>query len=107
LPTRLRHLVILRTNDVKDILSNLIDRVRFTYTFGDILKSALCCLKPTKTHAHLLVGERKLRNELDVITLVRAVRELKLLTHVLLNQRQRFLLRFQRKNLLESNPQEK
>ena len=87
MPKRLRNLVILRSKDVKEILSNLIDRVRFTYTFGDIIKSALCCLKPSNTHAQLIDGERKLRNELDVITLVRSVRELKLLTHVLLNQR--------------------
>ena len=87
MPKRLRHLFTLRSQDVKEILSNLIDRVRFNYTFGEIIKSALCCLKPSKTHALMIDGERKLRSELDVITLVRSIRELKLLTHVILNQR--------------------
>jgi hypothetical protein len=85
LAKRLRHLFTLRSQDVKEILSNLIDRVRFNYTFGDIIKSALCFLKPSKTHAQLIAGERKLRSELDVITLVRSIRELKLLTQVVLN----------------------
>ena len=42
-----------------------------------------------------------MERELDVINLVRAIRQLRLMTNVLLGPSERVLLKFQRKNVIE------
>jgi hypothetical protein len=42
-------------------------------------------------------------DELDVITLLKTMRRVKLLTQTLLTQQQKMVLRFQRKNIIESS----
>lgn len=98
---------MLGSADVKAILMNLINRKRFFYSFKDILESFFKCLcfRSTKQKQHYLYdkGERKLISELDVVQLLRTIRQTKLLTQVILNQRQKMLLKFQRKNLIETS----
>ncbi|TNV85532.1 hypothetical protein FGO68_gene3405 [Halteria grandinella] len=96
--------------DIGTILVNLINRKRFTYTFKDICESLVKCLFLRKTNAtkdkqHFLFkkGEHKLKQELDMISLLKSMRQIKLLTQVILNQRQKMLLRFQRKNIIETS----
>ena len=57
-----------------------------------------------RKHYHYKEGEDKLFDELDVISLLKAIRRVKLLTQTLLSQRQKLLLKFQRKNIIESSP---
>lgn len=47
-------------------------------------------------------GNAKLGRELDVVNLVKAIRKLRLMAHVLLTPSERMLLKFQRKNVLET-----
>jgi hypothetical protein len=87
------------------VLTNMISRRRFLYTGKDILEFlARCfCLRSMKfakfsgpreewnmimrKHYHYKEGEDKLFDELDVISLLKAIRRVKLLTQTLLSQR--------------------
>lgn len=48
-------------------------------------------------------GSSKLAKELDVISILKTLRRVKMLTQTLITQRQKMLLRFQRQNLIESS----
>jgi len=48
-------------------------------------------------------AHKKIHTELDIVNLVRSIRKLKLMAKAILSQRSRILLKFQRKNLLESH----
>ena len=56
-----------------------------------------------KKHYQFNEGEDKLFDELDVITLLKTMRRVKLLAQTLLTQQQKMVLRFQRKNIIESS----
>ena len=45
----------------------------------------------------------KLEQELDVVNLIRSIRKLRLMTKVLMPSRNRMLLKFSRKNLIETS----
>ena len=47
--------------------------------------------------------EEKMEKELDIVNLLKQGRTTKLLTQTMLNQRQKLLLRFQRKYLIETS----
>ena len=55
-----------------------------------------------KRHANFNEGENLLYHELDVITLLKSMRRVKLLTQSLFTYQQKMLLMFQRKNMIES-----
>jgi len=89
------------------------NRIRFKYNTSDVVDSLFKCI-PCRTkrslrmnrnlrpHYYFSKGEDKLQDELDVVTLLKSVRQLRLLTMALLNQRQKLMLKFQRKNLIET-----
>ena len=56
-----------------------------------------------KKHYQFNEGEDKLFDELDVITLLKTMRRVKLLAQTLLTQQQKMVLKFQRKNIIESS----
>ena len=56
-----------------------------------------------KKHYQFNEGEDKLFDELDVISILKSIRRVKLLTQSLLTQQQKTILRFQRKNIIESS----
>ena len=100
--------------DINLILMNLINRQRFIYSALDILRYlrdfVFCRRLHNLRHSHrykkhflFAKGQEKLDEELNVITLLKSIRQLKLLTQVLLNQKQKLMLRFQRQNLLETS----
>jgi hypothetical protein len=111
----------LNPNEIYTVLMNLINRKRFDYTIKDIMLFILKCLcfrkiklkkytgtkedwqKNVKKHFQFNEGEDKLFDELDVITLLKTMRRVKLLTQTLLTQQQKMVLRFQRKNIIESS----
>lgn len=49
-------------------------------------------------------GQEKLEREIDVVNLIRSIRQLRLMSEVLLGPSERMLLKFQRKNLIETEP---
>eukprot|EP00347_Sterkiella_histriomuscorum_P023757 403333491 len=101
-------------SEINTILLNLINRKRFSYSGKDILKylfNCICCKSLSKIrhsekfkkHFIFQKGEEKLLEELNVVNLLRTQRQVKLLTQVLMNQQQKLILRFQRKNLIETS----
>jgi len=46
-------------------------------------------------------GEKKLQAELNCIQIIKGMRQLKLMTEVLLSQKQKMLLKFQRRNVID------
>ncbi len=84
----------LEENDVQNVLMNLIKRRRFKYTSSDILKYVFKCLcmrkikkQTEKLKKHFIYdkGAEKLQEELNIITLLKTIRQVKLLTQVLLS----------------------
>lgn len=83
---------------IQKLLINIISRKRFAYSTKDIITYLLRCLcirkvklkkwkgkkedweKVMRNHAHYEEGEDKLFDELDVITLLKSMRRVKLLT---------------------------
>jgi hypothetical protein len=59
--------------------------------------------KNYRHHYYFRKGVYKLQEELDVVTMLKSMRRVKLLTATLLTQTQKMILKFQRKNLIESN----
>ena len=55
-----------------------------------------------KKHVLFKKGVSKLECELDVVNLVRSIRQLRLMAQVLLGPSERLLLKFQRKNVVET-----
>jgi hypothetical protein len=47
-------------------------------------------------------GNEKLERELDVINIIKQIRQLRLMSQFLLTKEQRMLLKFQRKNVIET-----
>ena len=92
----------------------LFERGIFRYNLGNILHYVFCCAsckrirQRAKTsnsyRSHMLYGEgeEKLQEELDCITFLKSIRQLKLLTQVLLTRKQKLMLRFQKANVLDS-----
>lgn len=105
---------------MKLVLDNIVNRRRFMYTACDILEYLFrfLCIRSVKLkrfrgpkhkweehlrkHYHYNEGVDKLHDELDVITLLKSMRRVKLLTQTLMTQTQKMVLKFQRKNLIES-----
>ena len=60
-------------------------------------------LKGKEAHYMFEKAEIKLKNELDVVKLVKTMRKFKALAEAMLSQKHRLLLKFQRSNLVESS----
>ena len=91
---------------------NLINRKRFSYSGRDILAFLLRCLcirskklkkfkgskaewdKSMRKHYHFNEGEDKLFDELDVISLLKSMRRVQLLSQTFLSQTQKMVLKF-------------
>jgi hypothetical protein len=104
-------------NNVKGMLDHMINRRRFHYTYKESFQYIFrcMCLRSIKKTDHDEVienikrphdlyrkGDKKLERELDVVNLVRSIRKLRLMARVLLTPSERMLLKFQRKNVIES-----
>jgi len=77
-------------------LKTFINRIRFKYSTKDIIASVFRCIpcrsrkqlrdnRNLRSHYYFAKGEDKLQDELDVVTLLKSVRQLRLLTMALLN----------------------
>ena len=79
-------------------------RMRFEYTFCDVVESVFCCLSwcPSRKHKKFIKGERRVTHELDISRLIIMLRNLKVLTRVTLNDAQRDFIKRQRNLILSS-----
>ncbi|TNV83661.1 hypothetical protein FGO68_gene8648 [Halteria grandinella] len=97
---------------IKKVLDFIVlKRERFSYGgvhIVDYLTRCLCLRKSqlhqreNKSHFLYNKGDRKLKQELDIVNLVRQIRQLRLMAQVLLKPSERLLLKFQRKNVIET-----
>ena len=92
----------------------LLNRKRFNYNVKKIKQYFLGCmcirdinkmkhLKGKESHFLFKKAESKLKNELDVVRIVKNMRQLKSLAQAMLSQKHRLLLKFQRSNLVETS----
>ena len=92
----------------------MVNRQQFKYTACLIIKylvSFVWCRdldknrhnKSIKPHFFFEKCEEKLNKELDILHLMRQSRTTKMLTQILLDQKQKLLLKFQRKNMIETS----
>jgi hypothetical protein len=99
---------------IKKIWEYLKRRTRLAYGYTEILHFLLRCRcfgglnKRKVSHhgkdgQHLLYerGNLKLKRELDIINIIKQIRQLRLMSQFLLTKEQRMLLKFQRKNVIE------
>ena len=102
----------------KKILENweksMRDRSVFKYGYLSIFHYILCWViwrrnKTMRTkskfrdHVYFSVGQEKLHNELDCVTIIKSIRKLRILTQLLLTKKQKFLIKFQRDNVIDSS----
>ncbi|TNV84898.1 hypothetical protein FGO68_gene5339 [Halteria grandinella] len=103
----------LEENFLKSIVDYLLQRTRFSYGYREITHYLVKCRcftlqkskknlsKNDKQHFLYNKGNEKLERELDVVNLVKSIRQLRLMAQVLLSQNERILLKFQRQNMIE------
>ena len=94
--------------DRQSIKNMIINRKRFNYNSWHVLQYLICCIacrqrRSRKWKTHLLYNQakKKVYNQLDVVNILRWIEQLKLLSKVLLNHKQKFWLKFQKEHLLE------
>ncbi|CDW73325.1 UNKNOWN [Stylonychia lemnae] len=101
----------LQENQIIRIIDEILIRSRFKYGFEMILDYLAKCLclrslqklsknQSYKKHFLFKRGIEKLEQELDVVNLLRSIRQLRLLTQVILPLRSRLLLKFSKKNVI-------
>ena len=56
-----------------------------------------------RDHVYFDVGQEKLQEELDWVTIIKSIRRLKILTQLLLTKKQKFLMKFQRNDVIDSS----
>jgi len=90
------------------------DRRVFKYGYLSIFHYILCWVvcrrdkslrtKPKfRDHVYFSVGQEKLHDELDCVTIIKSIRKLRILTQLLLTKKQKFLIKFQRDNVIDSS----
>ena len=96
--------------DIKEVLLNLVSRKRFIYSIKDLIEYILKCLclrrnlRNLKKKHHLFENcEEKLDKELDVVHILKIGRQFKILSQILLDQRQKVMTRFQRRYLVDTS----
>jgi hypothetical protein len=96
--------------DIKEVLLNLVSRKRFIYGINDLIEYILKCLCLRRTLKHHLKKhqlfekcEEKLDRELDVIHILKIGRQFKILSQILLDQRQKVMTRFQRRYMVDTS----
>ena len=91
----------------------IFNRKVFKYGYLDILQYLACWVLwrrrmsvkrnlRLRNHSYYRVGAEKLEDELDWISVIKAIRQLKIISKVLLNNKQNFLMKFNRANVIDS-----
>jgi hypothetical protein len=95
----------IQDQDASTIIKSLINRSRFSYTLKDMIayyvkcvpcrsKKSLKMRNDLTKHYKFIKGEGKLVKKLDIVSLVKAIRQLELISFALLDERQNFMLKF-------------
>jgi len=106
--------VEIKSNILDNCQKSMNERRVFKYGYWLIFHFIFCCVKCRKEksmrkkkqfrdHMYYKVGRSKLVNELDWVTIIKSIRRLKMLTQILLNKRQKFFLKFQRNDIIDSS----
>ncbi|CDW83701.1 UNKNOWN [Stylonychia lemnae] len=96
------------------VIDEILLRKNFRYGYKlviDYLVKMVCCksnkkLKTSssyKSHLKYIKGNERLEQELDVVNLLKSIRQMKSLVNFLLPMRRRLLLKFSKKNLLQTS----
>ena len=104
----------LKNKILHDWEKSMRDRRVIKYGYLSILHYILCWVvcrrdksmrtKPKfRDHVYFSVGQEKLHNELDCVTIIKSIRKLRILTQLLLTKKQKFLIKFQRDNVIDSS----
>jgi len=103
-------------NYLKHILDYILLRTRLEYGYPEIFHYLYRCrCFGLKKHSesqldrhHMLYqkGNHKLEKEMDVINIIKQIRQLRLMSRFLLTKEQKTLLKFQRKSVIESESSE-
>jgi hypothetical protein len=108
---------MIEEHNARSMLEHMIHRKRFHYTYKESFNYLLRCMclrkmrddensvaveLIKKPHDLYNKGNRKLERELDIVNLVRSIRKLRLMARVMLTPAERMLLKFQRKNVIET-----
>jgi len=98
-------------NYLKRILDYMLLRTRLTYDYYEIFHFIFTCRCLFKSknpstiterrHTLFQVGRDKLKQELDIINIIKNLRQLRLMTRFLLTSDQKSLLKFQRRNVID------
>ncbi|TNV83870.1 hypothetical protein FGO68_gene6300 [Halteria grandinella] len=104
----------LKEEDINNLLLTIINRKRFKYSTSDIVAYIYKCmclrrieknrrLESYKPHFLFQKCEELLNEELDVVQLMKQARNTKIMSQIMMNQKQKMLMRFQRKHLVETS----
>ena len=104
----------LKYNVLSKLNYSIKSRKAFKYTYLDIIHFFLCWAywrskktmrthKSFRNHLYYKIGEEKLYNELDWISLIKTIRHQKILTRLLFSKYQELLIKFQRNNIIDSS----
>lgn len=104
----------LKEDDVNNVILTLINRKRFKYSASDILAYVYRCMCLRKVKENRRDGrfkphfffkkcEELLNEELDIVSIMKHARLTNMLSQIILNQKQKMLMRFQRKHLVETS----
>eukprot|EP00347_Sterkiella_histriomuscorum_P017277 403350001 len=99
---------------VQRIIDEVLNRVSFKFSLADLIKTTLYKLRPgdlglvkhLDSHRNIYLfkkGVKKINNEFDALSILKLMKQVKLLTTTLLNPSQRLMLGFQKKNVLDSD----
>jgi len=106
--------VAIKSNILDNCQKSMNERRVFKYGYWLILHYIFWCVKCRKEksmrkkrnfrdHVYYKVGQIKFVDELDWVTIIKSIRKIKMLTQILLNKRQKFLLKFQRNEVIDSS----
>ena len=106
--------VAIKSNILDNCQKSMNERRVFKYGYWLILHYIFWCVKCRKEksmrkkrnfrdHVYYNVGQIKFVDELDWVTIIKSIRRIKMLTQILLNKRQKFLLKFQRNEVIDSS----
>lgn len=96
------------------LINTILNRSTFRYTSGNLLHYFLTCVcirkreslrlvQAMEPHWRLQLGQEKLMRELDVIKLLRAIRDVRLLKDAQLKRSESILLKFQRQRIIQTS----
>eukprot|EP00347_Sterkiella_histriomuscorum_P014095 403362186 len=100
----------LKKSNIDKMLFEIQSRMNFKYSFCDIMRSVFCCgksilsNKSNNQRRHLLYKKatKKINKEFDAVNLLKIMKQVKLISQLILNPTQKVLMGFQKKYVLDS-----